>query len=390
MRSVITAYAQLWAGQENLPIDQFADAGASAFKVEGDVVHVKYATQRFKNRVVVGRDFAVLEDGHQQAGDVPSAAFADAYFKQHLAFFKQAPKAYWNVWPNEPEVSPTNLAALNAYYVRLAELFAGAGLRMAGGAFSAESRLYDKVTPFLPALKAFKKYGHLLDLHGYFSPHLNDPAGEEFIFPHRKLAQVVGVANMPNVFYGEFGADKNFTLNRPYDGWRNCPGLSYEEYANELYWADAQLAADPLVTGAAVYLWCKSTDAEPDKAAYDISSRGRNESASITDLLVQYVWTHPGADYIPGPAVPPVEPPPVVVPPDPTPANSWYVSQVDGLNVRTGPGTTYTRIWQLVEGEVVEVKEVVNGWAHLVGRAQYPNAYSCVAQNGVTYLTKVQ
>lgn len=372
MRSVITAYAQLWAGQENLPIDLFANAGASAFKVEGDWAHVKYASQRFKNRVMVGRDFAVLEDPHQQGGDMPSAAFADIYFKQHLAFFKQAPKAYWNVWPNEPEVSPANLAALNAYYVRLAELFAGAGLRLAGGAFSAEARLYDKVTPFLPALAAFKKYGHLLDLHGYFSPHLDDWQGEEFIFPHRKLAQAVGAANMPNVFYGEFGADKNFTLNRPYDGWRNCPGLPYDMYFNELVWADQQLAADPLVTGAAVYLWCKSTEAEPDKAAYDISSRGRNEDSSITDLLVGYVTAHPGADYIPA-AQPPVTPP-VIPPPAAFPA--WY-------RVNTGTDRLRKRLAPSLSGEIVElqasgsellIESIADGWAKEKGAGLYASA----------------
>ena len=400
MRSVIALYAQLWAGQENLPIDQFAGAGASAFKVEGDWAHVLYATQRFPNRVVVGRDFAQLEAEHERNGDKPSAAFAEIYFKKHKAFFKQASDAYWEIWPNEPQVDYEKLPDLNGYWVRMAQLFYENGLKLAGPSLSAETRMWEpdpndpshkpKIEYLRPAMRLFKKFAFLFDVHGYF-PFLNADrlppswpddfrqamiaAIPDYLYPHRKIALMLG-DDMPNVFYGEFGADANKVNNLIFCGWRDVPGLDYDLYLKQLEEADKALAADPLVTGAAVYLWCKTTDAEPDKAAYDVSSKGRNDPASISDGLVQYVWAHPGADYIPGPALPPVTPPPVEPPPAPN-FPAWYRVYTKGsrLRKRLAPSTSGEIVELQADGSEILVESIdMNNWAKEKGAGLYASA----------------
>lgn len=89
------------------------------------------------------------------------------------------------------------------------------------------------------------------------------------------------------------------------------------------------------------------------------------------------------------PVPPPVEPPPVEPPPTPEPSGVCQMKVVSakGLNIRSGPGTTYPDIGDLAPGAIVTVKNIAgeNAWVEIE-----PGKFACVQLGTTRYLEPVE
>lgn len=256
----------------------------------------------------------------------PSADFARRYFNENVGIFTQDPEAYWNVNFNEPNVSPTSLQQLNEFWTTLAELMGKAGLRLAGGQFSAEARLWDKWRAFRDALRAFVKYGHKLDLHGY-RPYPGGTELDEFLYPWEPLRRTMAAAGetCPEIVAGEWGIDDNLTYGIPSTGYRTV--MQNADYAKWLMDGAGRAANVDLMT-----FWIASSDYEP-YMQYNCNigvPSGKKANPSVWDrvrdgyIIPRRGIVEPGGTPIPQPDPEP-EPEPTPDPTGPILKASWNI-----------------------------------------------------------------
>jgi hypothetical protein len=356
-------------------VADLVDASPNVIKIMGSGVQVHWAHHRDPDILYILRDMARLEDSVPE-GSQPSRALAEQLYPHFKSVMKEQPYAYHELWPNEPGrlEDSAALAALGDYWARLAELAAGDGLRVCIGNFSAEANLADKWQPFRPALEACAKFGHILSLHGYYSPRLDSPGCEPFLFPHRALKAALSAAGiaMPRVVLTEFGVDSILSQGKSFNGWKTVPGSTPQGYMAQLAWADGELARDPEVIGACVYIYLRNAD-EEDKVNYNVafgegpSRRNPEGVPAVADLLLAHIRANPAPPPLPAPN--PVPPPPAPVPnpaPLPRPSEPYPAVLTANLNARLGDQSTGRLLATLPAGTRVRV---IQGGSPVPGQA---------------------
>ncbi len=358
-------------------------AGARTIKMEHCFNRMIAALERNPDMLGFYRDITVLEN-NMDFNATPETIVAE-YIKRVTPMIKRVPasvrsRLFWCGPFNEPgqlETKLANYGKAEALRIKaLAELKDEDGNSMpskaAYGHFSAEARLYDKVSDFIEAIKAGNKYGGVLDIHGYNSPSLLDGGQSgydvyDFLLPHiplRAALKQLGVA-MPKIFYGEgFSIDQiawpgtSQNPAKPYQGWLTT-GKSARQMADEMIAVDTlpALANDPDLLGAAVFLWANMT--LEDWQNYNIRfarqvRRGVFETP-LSQLLVEYIAGCPEGS----PLKPPVpQPDPVPAPiPTPTPMPGDYLTTALFF-IRSGRGRVYSIIGTFQPEAPVAIEDI--------------------------------
>jgi hypothetical protein len=291
-------------------ISDLVAASPNMIKVFGSPAQAKWAHNKNKTLTVIVRDMSALEDPFQ--GMTPSADVAVQYWsliQPYLGLFPKDRRYVFNVWPNEPPVDPDYLKALSAYYVKLAQLATADGRVIAGGAFSAEVRLWDKWQGFADALEALRAGGHFLDLHGY-APDMSDPKYAEFLYPWRNLRAAMASSGrmLPRIIAGEFGIDDNLSMGVAAPGYRTR--FTNEQYASALIAAGPQLAADQI--NAFVFWASAANDGEFQMYNINIGAPGdkkHDPDPSVWDRITPWIASQQSIVEVPAPPPQPPVPP---------------------------------------------------------------------------------
>jgi hypothetical protein len=367
-------------------IGDLVSAGPRVIKVIGDYTvqqwHEISKAAKTYTPILISRDITALEDDYEHQGYIPSAALAEKYYAEKRSRLLEistaaSPRVWQNVWPNEYDVNPSSIIALNEYFVRLQQLASADNIRLAILALGAEARLYDKWSPLRPSLELAADLGNLVDLHGYFCPHIMDltfdnngnvissvvaDQGEEFLFPYRPLIKemrAVG-SKIPKFVLGEYGVGVNYFLNRNFDGYRSS--LSNERYALELQYAEAEMQKDPELVGATIFLAAAANREDDMGSNINIGSPGSNKREPDPSVWLRIrPWITALQSSTP---IPPPVPTPL---PQPVPSTGEaIVSYSGGLNLRQSPSSSACLLQLLPLGTRVQLTGVrSNGYAQI-------------------------
>ena len=367
-------------------VGDLVNAGARCVKVESSgAAQARYAAGH--GLLTIGRSIKALEEPMQ--GIAPSADAAHHWVNEvFLPWVEQygghARDVYWEDAYNElgDLEEPATLAGFNDFEVTRQQMMHDLGYRCCVGNFSAEARLFDKVTPFLPAIRLAAQLGNLLGLHAYASPRLIDPdtgavdsAIGDFLFPEEALASRLAALGepMPAVVHTEFGIDSILSLSRTWPGWRLVPDMSGEEYFREIVTVCQRKKACGLVKGAFVFV----DDADPASRWSEYNIHGgrparpkQNDPGelAVTTMILNHHHDYPDDPIVISPvSAPAPAPAPIPAPPLTGPA----VTRDDGTlyNLRLTPaalGATNLLRGQLPPGTKVQATGVTqNGYAQL-------------------------
>ncbi len=149
---------------------------------------------------------------------------------------------------NEPVVKSIDDAkALNAWYVRFAQLMHAQGELVAGFSWSTGNPLPDKLSTFTPFLVDAAAAVNVHAFHEYYTT----AAGQKDWGGYRAFEQALPASARKPVVITETGLDDNGDPNT--GGWRGKK--SPQEYLDLLKQYDTVLQQDPYVLGAAVFQW---------------------------------------------------------------------------------------------------------------------------------------
>jgi hypothetical protein len=312
-------------------VAQTANAGGRCAKVlSNGGLHVRRAVKR--GLLTVARNQAVLEDS--MSGIPPSAEAAkhwvnDIFLPWVKPYGEVMKRAYWEDAYNElgSLEDPATLKGFNEFEVTRQQLMAQIGYKCCIGNFSAEARLYDKVTPFLPALRLAAQLGNLVGLHAYWAP---DPqnvtkrvydwdTGEvdsrvfDFMFPEEALASELKRRGevVPYCVNTEFGRDELLSLGWKFPGWRETP-ISGGDYLTELAAICQRKQRKGICKGA--FVFADDTDPASAWTQYNTHGARKGDNLPVTLMIINYQHDHQDAEIIVPALSTPVEPPPPVDP----------------------------------------------------------------------------
>jgi hypothetical protein len=344
---------------------QTANAGGRCVKILSDGgLHARRAAQL--GLLTIGRNQARLEE--PMSGIDPSAQAAvhwvnDIFLPWVKPYGEIMKKVYWEDAYNElgSLEDPATLKGFNDFEVTRQTLMGQLGYRCCIGNFSAEARLYDKVGPFVPALRLAAQLGNLVGLHAYWSPDPDnisgrvfdwdtgavDPRVEEFIFPEEWLARALRAMGEPVPFCAntEFGIDELLSLGWHSAGWRTTP-ISGDDYVRQEVAICQRKRARGICKGA--FTFCDDTDPSGAWVQYNTHGARKGDDLPVTLMILNQQHDHPdGPIAVPAQPGGPVEVPPPVEPPPATGFPAWY-------RVSTGGSRLRKRLAPSLQGEIVE------------------------------------
>lgn len=310
-------------------------------------------------RVSIIRHYQAEQAMNGTEGNSPTdnAAHYWQMIKPIVALYPNSYFAYWRNEVGDDGLLPYHRDEMIAW-IQVAE---AEGFRVAVGNFSVGVPDFPRwsalLNPLMAKLHAVGPDRALLNLHEYGFGDMTTDA-DSLALRHRRVWVENGYASRygrVRVVIGETGLDTDTRTGRfgPY----KAIGVSNQHYYEMLKGYDAELAQDSQVLGAAVYQWGR----DPNWEAYDIGG-------PVTDSLVSYIQR---SGTMPAPQPSPA-PPPVWVPPQT--AGMYQVMNAANLNIRTGAGTNYAIAGIVKSTVLVEVEDVTNGWAKLVGQDWFVSA----------------
>jgi hypothetical protein len=342
--------------QEN-GLGDLAASQPTVIKIQNNYTYPAWLRQCYPNITVIARDTVLEKQFESQvtlealaAGAVKYDSAASLWYKT----FKPAIEAagtgvYWCVAFNEP--NKDFIATLNLFYLAIMRL----GVPVVIGEFSNEFNLWDVEDKFADALADCQRRGYLLGLHGYDNllpaPDNRQLADSPWLFPNKKLKTKC------KKVISECGIDNVKSENRYCPGWKRA-GISVDDYAAFLTFADSEYRKDPTVIGETVFISTRNTD-DADKSDYATSFRDAGKGHNppppcVDDKILDFNYTRIGVP-LPGSTPPPVTPPPVDPPPTTTPTPPYNAVTTANLNARLGTSDTGPFLATIPSGTNVRV-----------------------------------
>jgi hypothetical protein len=198
----------------------------------------------FPGRNVIGRTY--MDDGPSNALVAKGSDGAYVWSAQFDAAYRKSPWIYAWEGPNEPHCqTPAERAAVNAFYLRFAQIMHGWGLRAAGPCFSTFQPPPGTVHEMADAIAALD----LFDVHEYDRPNMRTHEGEGCLRYRTTWAElaVVGVNPKPTLI-SECGLDDG-----EHHGWKTFAQNNIYTYADQLAWYASELAKSPYILAADVF-----------------------------------------------------------------------------------------------------------------------------------------
>jgi hypothetical protein len=225
---------------------------------------------------------------------------------------------------NEPVVNSIDDArALNAWYVRFAQLMHAQGELVAGFSWSTGNPTPDQLSTFAPFLSDAAAAVNVHAFHEYYTT----AAGQKDWGGYRAFEQALPASARKPVVITEAGLDDNGDPNS--GGWRGKK--SPQEYLDLLKAYDALLLQDPYVLGATVFQW--GDGAWPSF-----------ELGAMMDLLSSYIASVGGGVVTPQPW-----PLPQFGPPTPPAKNAAFAANPTTINA----GASATLTWSTQSASAV-------------------------------------
>jgi len=184
---------------------------------------------------------------------------AEDYFARLRGFYEA--RRYVDCWQatNEPFVGERTFRLMfSEFMLRWSELMHGDGHVTGGGALSIgwPDKKVAHVVELLPGILA----GEYLILHEYSAPTMQDRVGDHCLryrWLYDTMRNIVRPGQvLPRLMIGEVGIDGGVApIHRDKTGWKTYCHGSFERYLPQLAWYDGEIAKDPYVEAAFIFLF---------------------------------------------------------------------------------------------------------------------------------------